>query len=276
MRYANLNPACQVIESGDQDSARARRCIPGTSLHAPLPASENYSKGGGAHITFHLGRCESSQNDQTSRHRLRQSKLSPGKNRDADDRPFAAGFFPVPLIQRSHSRRADRARRGTPGKRTTQRGSRPDSAQDSAPSNDEDHNFRRRRLPEKGVEKPACPTTPALPFPVRSEGDADPGWPRRRRPRRPARARAGEPDRRTDRVRPGVDVRAEHGPADPRPDRGRLHPDLRRQAASGSSPTSCRARPPTVPTSPRAWTTSARATPWSCRAWTGSRGPCRT
>ena len=139
MRYANLNPACQVIESSDQDSARARRCIPGTSLRAPLPASENYSKGGGAHITFHLGRCESSQNDQTSRHRLRQSKLSPGKNRDADDRPFAAGFFPVPLIQRSDSRRADRARRGSPGKRTTQRGSRPDSPQDSAPSNDEDH-----------------------------------------------------------------------------------------------------------------------------------------
>ena len=24
------------------------------------------------------------------------------------------------------------------------------------------------------------------------------------------------------------------------------------------------------------WTTSASATPWSCRAWTGSRGPCRT
>ena len=32
----------------------------------------------------------------------------------------------------------------------------------------------RRRLPEKGVEKPGCPTTPAPPFPVRSEGGADP------------------------------------------------------------------------------------------------------
>ncbi len=87
----------------------------------------------------------------------------------------------------------------------------------------------RRRQPEKRVEKPACPTTPAPPFPVRSEGDADPGRPRRRRSRL-ARARAGEPDRRADRVRPGLHVRAEPGPADPRPDRGRLHPDLRRQA----------------------------------------------
>ncbi len=25
-----------------------------------------------------------------------------------------------------------------------------------------------------------------------------------------------------------------------------------------------------------AWTTCARATPWSCRAWTGCRAPCRT
>ena len=35
----------------------------------------------------------------------------------------------------------------------------------------------RRRLPEKRVEKPECPTTPVPPFPVRPEGDADPGRP---------------------------------------------------------------------------------------------------
>ena len=74
----------------------------------------------------------------------------------------------------------------------------------------------RRPLPEKRVEKPACPTTPAPPFPVRSRGDADPGRHRRSRPGRPARPRAAEPDRRADRLRPGVDFRADPGPADPR------------------------------------------------------------
>ena len=33
---------------------------------------------------------------------------------------------------------------------------------------------------------------------------------------------------------------------------------------------------PAVPSSPRAWTTSAPATPSSSRAWTGCPGPCRT
>jgi len=40
-----------------------------------------------------------------------------------------------------------------------------------------DRDFRQAATARKGVEKPACPTTPALPFPVRSEGDADPGRP---------------------------------------------------------------------------------------------------
>jgi hypothetical protein len=31
----------------------------------------------------------------------------------------------------------------------------------------------RRRLYEKGAENPGCLTTPAMPFPVRSEGGAD-------------------------------------------------------------------------------------------------------
>jgi hypothetical protein len=39
----------------------------------------------------------------------------------------------------------------------------------------------RWRLPEKRVEKSACPTTPAPPFPGRSGGDAKPGRYRRRR-----------------------------------------------------------------------------------------------
>ena len=56
------------------------------------------------------------------------------------------------------------------------------------------------------------------------------------------------------------------------PARGKA--DLSRRPRA--SPAACGARPPTVPSSLRAWTTSAKAIPWWCRAWTGCRGPCRT
>ena len=51
----------------------------------------------------------------------------------------------------------------------------------------------RRRPPEKRVEKPVCPTTPARPFPVRPEGDADPG----RATPAPTRTTCSRPSRRT-------------------------------------------------------------------------------
>ena len=103
----------------------------------------------------------------------------------------------------------------------------------------------RRRLPEKGVEKPGCPTTPAPPFPVR------PGVALTRRhagaDHDDLLAPAGEPDRRADRVRPGVHVRADPRPADPRPDRGRLHPGVRRQAVGQDRRPSRARRVPGLP-----------------------------
>ena len=110
-------------------------------------------------------------------------------------------------------------------------------------------------VPEKRVTETGCPASHGQPFSYTSRCDSQHRTLfRRSQPalggRRPARRRAGRPDRVRPRLRQGPDP----GPADRGPGGGRL---------PGSSPARSPAGTPAARNCGRPWTTCGRATPWS-------------